>query len=369
MSFLFNLLCRLTSDDTSISYFVVTSGWVYNLEEDHFIPGNIIYTDGSSIKTSDGKKISVVVGNATGYGYVEGQGASAVFNSIFGFTQVGLDQLVVSDYNNYCIRHVNRTTGNTTQHIGQCGKPGSGQVKFGVDSAIGRPKLVIVDNQLPHHLLFAHTDSKGFYLAHFDMKNKIVGPFSEALKADTIDFGQMANGDLINTRNYYSGSSYHIVNVLNYHVKLNYLLAGSIVGYSDGFSTSGRYDYPTGVVEVGKGISIIGDYNNNRVRIFNRTSNYTSTLCTGMSRTCSFQRPVSFLVTSDALYIGENKRITKIEGMFMCRDNHLYRSHFAYMIVIGTWTTDDMSKFTQKQNNRSKKTAFRKTLCDETLFF
>ena len=328
----------------------MTSGDVYNLEEDRFIPGNIIYTDGSSIKTTNGKKISIVVGNATGRGYVEGQGASALFNYIFGFTQVGLDQLVVSDYNNYCIRHVNRTTGNTTQYIGQCRKSGSGQVIIGVDSVIGRPKRVIVDNQLPHHLLFAHTDSNGFYLAHFDMKNKIVGPFG-SLSRFVGDFGQMANGDLINTQ-YYSSSNRYYAKVFsfNYHLKLNYILAGSTSGYSDGFATSASYSNPKGAGEVGKGIAIIADYNNNRVRIFNRASNYTSTLCTGMPRTCSFQKPVSFLVTNNALYIGENKRITKIEGMFMGKDNHLYRSHLAYVIVIGasTWTTVEMSKITQK---------------------
>ena len=147
------------------------------MEEDQYIPGNIIYTDGYSIKTSNGQTTSIVVGNATSSGYTEGRGANARFQYIFDILQLTSEELLVPDYSNYCIRHVNRTTGNTTQYIGQCRKSGSGQVQFGVGSLIGYPKYVIRDNQMPHHILFAYRYSSTLYLAHFNMKNKIVSPF------------------------------------------------------------------------------------------------------------------------------------------------------------------------------------------------
>lgn len=57
------------------------------MQEDAHTPGNIIFTDDVSIRTTDGDNITVIAGSSRA-DYQEGTGTGAGFNYLRGFTQI-----------------------------------------------------------------------------------------------------------------------------------------------------------------------------------------------------------------------------------------------------------------------------------------
>ena len=69
---------------------LTTEELVYHMEADLYSPGNILFSDRSSLKTSGGEKTVTIAGSASGRGYIEGGGDTARFDQIFGFTQLSV---------------------------------------------------------------------------------------------------------------------------------------------------------------------------------------------------------------------------------------------------------------------------------------
>ena len=72
------------------------------MDLDQYRPGYILYTDNSSLMTSDGKTTHLIAG--TRGQYREGVGAEARFFSISGFTQLSGKRDIVADHDNHCLR-------------------------------------------------------------------------------------------------------------------------------------------------------------------------------------------------------------------------------------------------------------------------
>ena len=77
------------------------------MEEDLFFPGNILFSDNFALKTTDGVKALVVVGDKAS-GFQNGYGASARFGHIRSFIQLPVIEAVLVDPNNGCLRKVDR---------------------------------------------------------------------------------------------------------------------------------------------------------------------------------------------------------------------------------------------------------------------
>ena len=105
------ILCSsLSRASASVSLFINTTQFVFDMEDDRYRSGNILFVDQYSIKTTDGTTTDVVVGSDINASYVEGVGAAARFKTIFGFTQWNSSLLVVADSGNHCLRFINRAT-------------------------------------------------------------------------------------------------------------------------------------------------------------------------------------------------------------------------------------------------------------------
>ena len=61
---------------------------MYHIEEDEFVPGNLLFADLNALKTTDGTTTSLIAGSATTRGYLEDVGSNAKFNRIFSFLQL-----------------------------------------------------------------------------------------------------------------------------------------------------------------------------------------------------------------------------------------------------------------------------------------
>ena len=81
------------------------------MEFDEFIPGNILYTDRFSMKTTDGVSTQLVAGNPATGGFRDGKGLFARFRTIRGFTQISKTVVVLTDYDSSCLRQIDRERG------------------------------------------------------------------------------------------------------------------------------------------------------------------------------------------------------------------------------------------------------------------
>ena len=71
------------NSESELTTFLHTENNVYDLERDLYMPGNILFSDGSAMKTTDGSSTSLIAGSAYQLGYVEGVGSQARFYYIF----------------------------------------------------------------------------------------------------------------------------------------------------------------------------------------------------------------------------------------------------------------------------------------------
>ena len=157
------------------------------MEVDLYIPGNVIYTDRNSIRTSNGTVSQIIAGNTTQDGYQEGTASAARFRLIQGFTQISSTQIVVSDTYNYCLRLVDRASSKTTKLAGQCTKP-----RYLFD----HPRSVIKDVKKLDQLIVAYGSNRG--LRSVDVKTGDVNTLIKAFSFDSISQDEHS-GDLFLT--------------------------------------------------------------------------------------------------------------------------------------------------------------------------
>lgn len=100
--------------------FVGSDSFVHHVEADLLTPGNIVYIDKHTLKTSDGKSTHLLAGN-TKHGNSNGKRGAARFISPHGFIQVSNVTTVMMDTFNNCLRKINRTSGVTSTFSGVCG--------------------------------------------------------------------------------------------------------------------------------------------------------------------------------------------------------------------------------------------------------
>ena len=105
------------------------------MEKDQLIPGNILFSDHSSLYTTDGNNITVVHDfSANGYGL------------LFGFVQTLKFELITVDRYNSCLRLFNRMQDRIYNFTGDCKKAG---YRNGTNALFNWPQSVIQDNQTP----------------------------------------------------------------------------------------------------------------------------------------------------------------------------------------------------------------------------
>lgn len=97
---------------------------VRHLEEDLLYEGQLMFSDGSAIKTANKETVFTVAGSALDTGYINGEGFAARFDWISSFVQISTTQAVVVDCNNHCFRMLyrdpNNGKANVSDYVGSC---------------------------------------------------------------------------------------------------------------------------------------------------------------------------------------------------------------------------------------------------------
>lgn len=295
--------------------YVTTPYTVYHMEMDEYIDGSILFSDPVSLTTTDGNTSQIVAGGLLGRAYREGVGKAATFYGISGFHQVSSRKVIVADMSNHCLRLVDRLTGQTSPFSGSCTKGGYAD---GSQGLFNRPYSIISDNGSQGKLLV--TDHNNRAVRQVDINTRVVSTFYGSMR--------LLN-DLAGITQEISSSDLYLMTStalyqLHYQTKQLKLIAGSPItnqiGYRDGDFSVSLFNSAREIllIENGKKI-LVADANNGRLRVVDKESATTYSICTGTSghkdgdlEQCELSAPLSLLVSGDSLYIGENNSIRRI---------------------------------------------------------
>lgn len=296
--------------------YINTESDVYHIETDRHIDGNILYSDRHKLQTTNGKVTQTVAGgNPTKYlEYREGVGETARFRRITGFYQVPGRKNVLVDFDNHCLRLVDRTTQQTQTFVGTCTVRGYADGKHAL---FNYPWSVIPDIKNGDKLLV--TDRHNRAVRHVDIKSTLVSTFyNDATLNEAFGITQeVSSGNLYLT-------TLTAVYQLHYLAKQLTLIAGSPTkrGYGDGSFSASLFSYITEPMLTDNGRKLLlANEDNNRLRVLDLESNTTFSLCAGTRGhkdgdmdSCTLDTPHSLMVSGHSLFIGENKKIRLILG-------------------------------------------------------
>ena len=269
------------------------------MERDQLIPGNILFSDHSSLYTSDGNNITVVHDfNANGHG------------TIFGFVQTSKFELITVDPYDSCLRVFNRFQYIVYKFAGDCKKY---CYRDGTDALFSWPQSVIQDNQTP--CLLYVTD---YYNAAVRMITKSQLPFVNTLtktSPNSLYRRHMYTGIIQD----YSGQ-YLCILYMNglERFDLSRNISVNILSRNTRFTNSAAiYDNDIGYlgsIILHEGLIIISDTNRHALVVINVSMGTysTSLVCTGVaghlsgnSSFCQLYMPFGLLKMDGDIYVGE----------------------------------------------------------------
>ena len=298
--------CSSLEKGSTAEVLVNTSDYVYHMEPDSYQPGNIIYTDNHSLKTTDGVTTAIIAGHPTQSGYKDANGENARFQRITGFIGIAAKILIAADYN-HCLRRIHRDTGLTTTFSGMCTSPG---YQDGTRAKFDYPGGIISDNRNSNQLLV--TDAFNNAIRTVAVTDGSVGTFQKSNNiGDPQYLTQNTVGDIFVTTNY-------AVYRISYAEKTITLIAGSptTTGYRDGSLLSSLFNYPRELIFIqNNNLLIIADHYNNKLRLLDLDDDKVTTLnlCNGC---VSLLWPYSIMLTNDSLYVGLYQMILRFKRKF-----------------------------------------------------
>lgn len=287
-----------------------TDDKVYHMAEDLWRQGFILFSDGNSVKTTNGATTETIAGQSKG-GYREGQGTQAMFNATYGFVQQSSTLVIVVDRYNHCLRSLDRRTRMTEVFAGRCRK--SGFRNDGAKSMFDEPHSIIRDLK-----------SKSYLVT--DLGNNAI----RKVASDTKSVSTLKKSDSLRkprgiTQDETSGDfyiiTYHALFRLSYATNKLQLLGGSEdKAVVNGKLSQARFSYPSEIIMFNKGTySLIAD--GRQLRLIDMRSQMVTSICTGVNghndgpvNSCTVYYPNSLLIVKNVLYIGENRSIRKVQG-------------------------------------------------------
>lgn len=301
---------RLSEADETT--FISATANVYHMELDLYRPGNIVYIDGNALMTSNGTTTDNIAGSIGSPTYQEGVGGSARFYSPRGFAQISKTDVIVADYNNYCLRHVDRTTRATAKYAGQCRNSG---YEDGTPGEFYYPIAVMQDLKNSNQLLVADPTNRAVRSVASD--NKFLGTFfrSDMLSGMRDMVQEEKSGDILLT------TQSKLVRLDYDRQSAPVVIGKSTYGYFSGSAEDVMFNLLQGLFLLDDSTTLIADGRNNKVRIHHNVSGRTVAvnICTNTTDTeqkpyitneCHISNPYSILRVKKSLFVGTVGKIT-----------------------------------------------------------
>lgn len=288
---------------------------------DNYLPGNILFSDVHTLKTTDRNSVTLIVGSLEGY--EDGVGNVAEFNWITGFYQLNKTHVLLSDSVNCCLRLVNRLTNETSSYVGNCTNRGY-EDGVGISVKFQNPQAMLLDIKNTSRLLLA--DEYNGAVRTVERFAPIAGTFySSNGRHSFVGMTQSSiTGDIFLTTRY-------SVYKLSYHNQILTVIAGQLAGpgFSDGPLLTAKFNYAREIILTKNRTQLlVADRRNHRLRLLDLLLNVTTSICTDRSvpdraNGCGFSDPYSLFVMKETLLIGETQNIRSIAGKVLSHQHHL----------------------------------------------
>ena len=309
-----------------MSTYLETESYVYHMEPDKFIQSNVLFSDGSVLKTTDGFNTTVIAGNPERMGYQNGN--NALFYLLTSFKQISSTLVVASDLWNNCLRLIDREKQKAYRYAGQCEKTG---FKDGTEEALfDQPRGIISDWK--HNGLIFVMDSKNSAIRYVEVSStKRPAAVTTLFRSSELDWVGYATqhpvtGDIFFTT---SQQVYKLAYVSNRLSEV--MISGNDVAQKGLHAqqldphtvVSPIRTYFKEIIFIDDNTLLVADRSSHVVRVFDIRTNITNVICNGVQalqdgdwNTCSLNRPVSLMILNSILFIGGEKSIQQIKGNF-----------------------------------------------------
>lgn len=148
--------------------FAETEETVYHMETDRYIEGYILFSDGGSLKTSNGSNTVTIAGNSTSKGFHNGIGVNARFELVTDFFQRDPDYstVLLVDEGNSCFRELNRTNNRVTTFLYSCASTSQSKI-----ASFSPPYKIAISRNAE----FIFTSKRSNYLGLFHLYRGFLG--------------------------------------------------------------------------------------------------------------------------------------------------------------------------------------------------
>ena len=285
---------------------------------DKFVEGNILFSDGHALKTSDGASLHPIVGNSKLYGYEEGTGSFARFRYIGGIYQLNRTHVVVSDYGNHCLRMVHRETNHTTIFMGRCGVRG---YRDGVNPLFSHPWSINLLSNNPLMVIVSDRGNNALRAVNLFNTNVSTLPLGYQLDDPRVAMFDDSRSALFVS----SGRQIAKVNLVDYSVEN--ITGNGTTGRNDGWFDEATFGVPQGMVKLSEKVLVVTDYHYDILRVLDLQQQSVRSILSGKTnrdadsdiRTGRVTRPRSLLFVDGFLYIGGWKVIKRVKGKYTLR--------------------------------------------------
>ena len=286
---------------------------MFHIAEDEYVPGNLLFVERHTIKTTDGTTTSLIAGSSTSYGYLEDVGANARFDDILSFVQLSKARVILTDSDNHCLRSVDRTTSGTSTYAGNCTLRGQ---RDGIDALLTYPHSIIVD-LLNSTQLFITDYSQGSLKTINTVSKHVLTIYRDTSFWLSHMLQEPSTGNIYAT--FEQG-----IGLYDSHSNTFSVIAGSFTrGFLDGEIPWLRFNEPRGLLFLSRSQLLIADAMNRRLRVLDLMTNTSSSICSGDRghtdgdlSSCQLDFPWSLLKLNNTIYIGEQGYIRSIQSKY-----------------------------------------------------
>ena len=305
------LCCRIRFG--KVETFLKTEHYAYSMVPDQFVEGNILFSDGSSLKTTDGESIHLIVGEPRATGYVEGTASFAKLNWIHGIYQLNHTHLLVLDSRNHCLRLVHRETNHTAPFVGKCGESG---YRDGLDPLFCEPWAINLLSEDPPVVIVSDRGNNALRVVNILHRNVSTLPLASQLNSPQYAMLDKSRNTL------FVSNPTRLMKISMVDYSVEDIAGKSTVGHIDGWLEDVTFRNLDGIVKLSENVLVIADTGQSKLKVLDLQQQFVRSICPGKPyedsdgdlRICKIDRPSSLLMVDGFLYISGYKVIKRVKG-------------------------------------------------------
>jgi len=299
--------CRLNRYKRAEAYSATTST-VYYMEKDEYIPGNVLFIDRYSLRTTNGISVSTIAGSPTSNGYSTSSGTSGRFSSLYGFYQKNRTHVIVADCGNGCLRMIDRTNGYNSQFAGTCRSSGYRNGRVGY-AYLYAPFQMLLDKTSPTTLIVSQTrpSTSYGYLRSIDINTGYAG----LLVSSGLNYPRGMTWDE-NENVLYVANNYYIAKITWSTKSVRTLVGSTSSGNIVGSFIQSRFNTIKDIFSMKKELMLINEEGQSKLKAINMASQISMNVdISGFSSGIYCVAQIN-----GSTYVGTSGKIYKLSGEF-----------------------------------------------------